>query len=43
MISQDDLRIILLEPGQYPRRKSPIPVLEDFAEVERPSISRRKA
>lgn len=34
-------RIILIEPGQYPGRKNPVPVPEEFAEIELPSISRK--
>ncbi|WP_298814010.1 hypothetical protein [uncultured Sphingomonas sp.] len=36
-------RVILLEPGQRPGRLKPNPVPEDFAAIETPSISRRKA
>lgn len=35
-------RVILLEPGQYLGRRKPEPVPEEFAEIEKPSISRRK-
>ena len=36
-------RVILLAPGEYPGRRKPELVPEDFAEIEQPSISRRAA
>jgi hypothetical protein len=35
-------RVIIVEPGDYPTRSKAVPIPEDFAEIEQPSVSRKK-